>query len=529
MSTPSSKIYLCRGVRLTNRYDHTLYFATKEEQDDFFNKKVMTTLTAYSYVRKTWKLKVALPFANVAAVSYLFFTNTDDGKKYYYFVNNVEYVNDQTTALDLELDVIQTYLFDMKLLPCYVEREHSESDEIGANTIEEGLEIGEYIINNRDTVNLTSDPRIMIAATIDINEAYIRENDLAILGARYCNTFGAFEITATKLSDSNKLASMLYTLNARGKIDTIFNMWQYPGELLTTSKRDFADGLFAEYVTGQNNDFTHVTTARPSNLNGYVPKNKKLFQYPYCYIYATNNNGGSAVYRYELFTNPDAPTFNVRGSFLPPACVKLTPKDYRSAEYNHEEGLMLDNFPVCSWNSDSYKLWLAQNQNAQNMGFAMAGVKIAGGLATTLLTGGVAAGVGVGTAASGAMDIANQLAQRADKDIQPPQARGTVSGSYNYANNLSTFCFYHRTIDSYHARMIDDFFTMYGYATRTVKVPNISSRPRWNYVKTVGSNVYGNFAQEDITKINSIFDHGVTFWKAHSTMGEYSGDNSPTT
>ena len=44
---------------------------------------------------------------------------------------------------------------------------------------------------------------------------------------------------------------------------------------------------------------------KPTKLDGYTPKNKKLLTYPYCYMLLTNNSGGSAVYKYELFNNPD--------------------------------------------------------------------------------------------------------------------------------------------------------------------------------------------------------------------------------
>lgn len=40
---------------------------------------------------------------------------------------------------------------------------------------------------------------------------------------------------------------------------------------------------------------------KASSLNGYVPINKKLLTYPYCYLLGSNNNGNSNVYLYEKF------------------------------------------------------------------------------------------------------------------------------------------------------------------------------------------------------------------------------------
>ena len=42
---------------------------------------------------------------------------------------------------------------------------------------------------------------------------------------------------------------------------------------------------------------------KPSTLDGYTPKNKKLLTFPYCFLLVSNNNGNSNVYHYEKFTS----------------------------------------------------------------------------------------------------------------------------------------------------------------------------------------------------------------------------------
>jgi hypothetical protein len=88
------------------------------------------------------------------------------------------------------------------------------------------------------------------------------------------------------------------------------------------------------------------------------------------------------------------------------------------------------------------------------------------------------------------------------------------------------------------ARVIDDYFTMYGYATNRVKVPNRTARPYWNYIKTEGCNIgpttdeWGNktYLPTDVgSEIMCIYDHGITFWNPQCEVGKYSlYDNSPT-
>lgn len=530
MSTPATNIYLCSGVPLNNRYDHTFFFHSASNQLSYFNSKVVRTLTDYSYVRKTWNLKVAATMEDARVWSYLFFRN-GTGKRYFYFINQIEYINDNAVELSLELDVMQTYMFDWTIRPCYVEREHSVNDVWGENTVDEGLEVGDLITANREAVDLSSNMAVMIASTFDIIDYYIKAGttEKPRYGWIYDNIYSGYQISICPRFDSENgalwenISEVINYLDSKGKSDAIVTMWLYPENLVVMNTGEF-DYFPIRYAV-QSAHLTHTAFDRPTTIDGYKPKNQKVLQYPYCFMYVTNNNGGAAVYHYEKF-GTDNRTFSIQGNIAPDAMVRLIPVDYKGVSHNYDESLTLSNFPMCAWSNDLYKLWLAQNQNQQNLGFAMGALKIVGGVATAVASSGVGTAAGVGLIASGAADIAGQLAQRADKEIQPPQSRGSATGSHNVSRGLHKFDFYHKTIDAYHAEMIDNYFSMYGYATRKVKVPNVDSRPSWNYVKTVGSNVTGNFAVEDLNRINAIFDRGVTFWHV-ADVGNYSLNNQP--
>lgn len=544
MSTPATSIYLCSGVPLNNKYDHTLYFSDAAAQLEYFESKVDRTLIDYSYVRKSWNLKVAATMEDARKWSYLFFRN-GTGKRYFYFINQCEYINDNAVELTLEMDVMQTYMFEWTLRPCFVEREHSVYDYFGMNTVDEGLDTGELRIEAVQGADL-GDQCIIIASTIDLLDFLYHDRETAVKGLYYDNIFTGLSLIAIRYNNSRLFLgpTLLTKLETHGKMDTIFTMWQYPEKLIDIYAYNTASEQYGGYVN-KGKYYDVKVEHNLTTIDGYRPRNKKLFQYPYSVLYVSNNQGGASVYRYEYFSEV-APTdtwqsiyFRVKGNISPDAVVKITPKDYKDMEFNYDESFSMGNFPLCTWNSDTYKMWLAQNQNQQNFATDMNKLKIAGGVAAiaggiagTVLTGGAGAGVGVGAItagvgmiASGASNIASQLAQNADRDIQPPQAHGNYSGSYNVSQGLQTFLFYQKTVDAQHAKMIDDYFTMYGYATKKVKVPNISSRPAFNYVKTINSNIGGNFCMEDLQKINGIFDKGITFWKSDD-IGNYSLGNS---
>jgi hypothetical protein len=78
-----------------------------------------------------------------------------------------------------------------------------------------------------------------------------------------------------------------------------------------------------------------------------------------------------------------------------------------------------------------------------------------------------------------------------------------------------------------YASMIDDYFTMYGYAVRNTLTPNMNARANFTYVKTKGCIVHCNCPAEDARAIEEMFDNGIRFWKNHNNIGNYNLPNAP--
>lgn len=540
MSAPQSVIHICAGVRLDNRYEHTIYFATAEAQQEFFAGKVVKTFSAYSFLRKSWNIKVQATLHEARSWNYLFFRNGTGQKVYYYFINNIEYINESTVELALEMDVIQTHLFNFQLLPCFVERQHTVSDEIGEHTVDEGLEVGEMTSKKK----VTLDPGrlcIMVMCTTNPN-AVTKEQAVNALPYMYNRVFSGVKIWAISPDKWQAWANQLENLDGIGKTDAIVAMWMYPMGLVTLGgEATWNDADIASPVEGavsmDSNILTHSAGTMPTDLDGYTPRNNKLFCYPYNFLYCTNNQGSSAVYRYERFSD-GLNRFVMSGSLAPDGGVHLTPLNYNGLAQNYHEGMTLGNFPTCAWDSDVYKLWLAQNQGSNFMGMATGALKIVGGVAGAVASAGLiptgvgavpgvaGAGAGIATAVSGAQQIAGMLAQAHDKEIVPAQAKGGFSSSVNITNNQHAFTMYFKTLTAEMARIIDNYFTLYGYKLNRVFTPNIHARKSYTYVKTVGCQIQGGMCTEEMVKIEAIFDKGITFWTNGNKIADYSQDNS---
>ena len=530
MSTPQSKIFICSGVPLNNRYEHTIFFGSVTAQQQYFAAKVVRTLAAYSYLRKTWPLKVEATLEETNTWTYLLLSNPYDQNRtekfYYYFINSVEYVNDHTVELQLELDVMQTYMFDYELLPCFVERQHTPTDEPGEHTVEEGLDVGEYIINGEETLPL-SELCIMVMSTYDLEQTNA-DQTRKFAGGITDGCFTGLNINAVKYSDWAKLALKLNELDGAGKSDGIVSMWMYPKNMIKLSDgADWSEDTTFHLVGTVEPMFTE--TARPSTVNGYTPKNNKLLGYPYSFMYATNNLGEAATFRYERFGDPTACILRTIGAVGAGGGIRTYALNYNGEQHAYEHGVSLMDWPTCAWNQDVYKLWLAQNQNQHSLSMLTSGIKVVGGLAATLFSGGVGAAAGLGAAATGGMEIANHLAQKADRAIQPPEAKGVTSASINVACTFQSIDVKRKSITREYAEIIDNYFTMYGYKINRVQAPERNARKAFTYVKTIGCHIKSNLCNEDTVKIESVYDSGITFWRDGDRMCDYTQDNSPET
>lgn len=171
MTSRDSWIRLCNIPELPNDYSHTYDFTTQEKQKEFFISKTDALYSNVQYIKKDQSIKVPMHYDNLKSyVNYCFFCNgsepTDD-KIYYAFINDMEYINENTTKLYLQLDVIQTYMFDFNLRPSYVDRMHVDrwqfNGDLATEIEPEDLEFGEHIQLSKDNIYRYDDQYLMIS------------------------------------------------------------------------------------------------------------------------------------------------------------------------------------------------------------------------------------------------------------------------------------------------------------------------------------------------------------------------------
>ena len=511
---PQTNIKILRNVPLDESYDHTVYFANATAQYTAFQEYVKYNLNNYSYQRvKRGYARVGIKAENLYDCNYMMFQNTAFGNKWFYaFIKSVEYINNETSQIEFDIDQMQTWAFNYELEQCWVDREHSEHDTMFENCVPENVELGEYIIDN----SFHSDMSEMYVGMLRSEQV----DGSPATGTTRNGVYTALGITGAIVpTDTNSLNQYISDYINAGREDSIRHIFQYPrfmGDATATSPA-------TRTVTyGMN----HTT------LDGYTPKNRKLFTYPYNFLLCSNNAGETAEYKWEDWGSwENAGKFEIKGTFIPTPQTFCYPTSYRRKAKDYDSGITLSNFPQCAWIGDAYQQWLAQNKNQAVMSIVSTGISSLVSLASTPYTGGMGAVAGAAGLVSTGMKVANTVAKVSDLKNTPPQVHGqTQTDSLNVGIGRVGYTFQQICVRRDFATIIDEYFSCYGYKTNRLKVPNTHSRPYWNYVKTIGCCLKGvnGLPADDAKKICSIFDNGITFWKNIGTVGNYSLNNAPT-
>lgn len=505
--TPNSRVYLL-DTPLDNKYKHQIHFETLDAQRAYFESCIKHSYEGVTFQRKDNVIRVENHIDYLWDSNYVMYQNTQYGAKWFYaFITKMEYVNDRTTDVYIETDVYQTWLFNTVIKPSFVVREHVADDTIGKHLLDEGLATGEYTTSGYLPSNKMGLPWNILAVSDNspMGNSEISGNMYSgvVTGLTYYpfpnNTAGIDWLkdtiaayTAAGKADAIVMIFTVPKLVGNG-IPALYSDW-FPGQVLTSTDQNWSDTL--------------IIDKKLDNVGGYVPRNNKLYTYPYKFLYMTNGGGQSAQYRYENFPNTSM-EFNISGTLMPNPPIMIKPVAYKgdgSAVY--EEGLILEGFPLCSWTTDMYAAWFAQNSASTAVALVGTGAAIVGGMATGNM---LALGGGI-------LGISRELAEIYKATIQPDQAKGQAgSGSLLFGDLVLDFRFTHFSIKAEFAKRIDDFFTMYGYKVNTLKVPEIHSRQNWNYVQTIDINIDGTLPAEDMNRLKRAYDEGITLW--HTTSG----------
>lgn len=553
---PNSIIDLYSGIPLDPDYNDTAYFTSSAEQTKYFDEtnKRIQRLTEVSYVRRTKNTIRFTPnnWSMVIHCNYLRFSNTRFENKWFYaFVTKCEYINNSTCEITFSIDVMQTWFFGdnqhIGIKNSFVIRQHDPVDYIGDNIEPEPIELSEYVSNGHPT-ELAFNQTAHIVAIVDTNYQ-----------------------TSGSLQGGVYSGATLYYYTSVGSITNKINEYlQHPESVLAIYSVPRIDGMDDGTKLGNFQGVGGQVKAPNIGKNdtldkGYKPRNKKCYTYPYTFLRAFTFEGNYADFRYEFFEGE--PMFGINACYVQPVKSVIMPFNYKQSTGvgipYATEGLSISSYPVCSWNSDTYATWVAQNSVPMNnltkaqedkistrtnatskdqlldIGSGIIG-GVLGALSANPLqaTGSIISGIESALSS----DISNKAQNKISNidfntsmqnakytaSVQADTIHGTIgSGNVSFAMGRPGYYTVRMTQPIATMKKIDAYFDMYGYAVNRLSYVNLTARPHWTYCRVSDIQLANpSMPSDELSEIKAIFENGIRFWIKMDELGNFSLDNS---
>jgi hypothetical protein len=574
MVAPNTQVRLLQNVPFFNSYKHTRDFTNLEEQTNYFLSKTGHTFTDFTYQREENSIKVPVEIDELYHSNYVMYQNTAYTDKWFYgFITRKEYVNPKVTRVYFEIDVFQTWQFQIQYKPCHVVREHrtrwNTNGTPVVNTQDEGLDYGteyetvqvaKYIPYGKVFFLVIVCSQTMHGGTADTPEITPVLNGSPQPLTYYIHPF-KMDGTSPKvtldgtLQTISPIASVLKNLYKQtDAVNNIVSLYiteylgidiPYSNDTLQLSMSNFDPVTIQDY----ENDLSMTTLylkkistyqIKTANLgdkySGYTPVTEsKLLMYPYTVLILDDLKGNRLELKNEYIGSPNI-SFSVKGSIGTTNKVAYQINDYLTsgtpdhvADIGLEFSLINNNPNDVPIITDLLSAYLQGNknslQNQQNQILFRGLTGAVGGLVGGIARGGLG-GLGSGATEMG-MSLANTyfdaqtlLAKQKDIDNTPPSISNMGGNTaFDYGNDHKGLYIIKKQITGEYRKKLTDFFKMYGYKVNELKTPSFKTREHFNYIQTLGCFLTGSIPQTDILKLQSIFDNGITIWH-----GDYVGD-----
>ena len=527
----TGKIWLAKNIKMDKNYKSVLgYTEAQMLQLITDNSNLVYYDNKYTFIRDKGTIQVNCKYEDAVECNYMAFQNTDYSLKYFFaFIDEVKYLSENACEIVYTVDIWSTWWEYWSYKACFVLREHVVDDTVGANTVPENIELGEYICEQPKT-EILEDPNhyIIIVAVTGFPSDSFQSNSVVVYNGI---ASGLYYIAVDRLN----LYKLLQLYAKTGRNDYIYAIYMCPDDLPSyvggTTYTWTLDSVTAtvKYLTTSNTSdwLKTLTGTMPTTVGHRTPVNKKLFTYPYSYMILDNHTGISQPFYYEDFKslegqpNTKEIKFRIYAALGIGMSMKAFPMNYKTQQFNYEYGIALSKLPVCSWISDAFTNYLTQQS-----------VNFASNLISTgvqLLSGKVLGGI------SSIMNSVSQVYQHA---IVPDQSQGNLGSSdINFSmDSTGGLSLLYMSLRPEYSLRIDQYFTRMGYAVNTVKVPNVSHRQNYNYVQIAEEenvaypNNHNNLGipAKALDEINTMFRNGITIWNNHANFGDYSVSNNIT-
>ncbi len=505
----NSNIIIAKGIKLDKSYMNCLTLSNDELLNVLNSSRHYVAIANnFSFIRSNGRISTPFTYQQCLTCNYMAFQNPDyDNKWFFAWIDNAVYKGDRCTEIEYTIDHFSTWYGYWNVSNCLVEREHAVDDTVGANTYPEPVQLGaDYVCTNTgifklgDTGNSTMYWGMLVTGGSDKESPTY--SDISVYNGVVSGLHAVMGIPCT---DTAAIMSLVKPYIENGVENRIVRMFQYPR-------------LLGDAVSATTAWSGSMEVPANTDLDGYVPKNKKLLTFPYKFLRLSTSDGDSIDLHFELFNDG---SIILRGTLFPTSQFKAYPYNYGGVENDYSKSVFINTDVEVAWTGDAYKQWLANSKVSEGLGFA---VKTVGNIGQIVAGGttGNAAMIAAGTIGLGesVVSVANDvsIARNQSSKVHGSQngnGLAIAEGSYGFMVQVMS-------IRSEYAKIIDEFFDKYGYATNRYKIPNLTGNDK-NYVKISSDSVigYGDVPAADMNIINDVFRKGVTLYHSHDSIGTF--------
>lgn len=553
-SNPTSEVYFMT-VPFSPDYKNVINFNSKQEQENAFKNLSTKHFTNINIIRNNKQLKIIGDFGDYYQYNYMMFKNPElDNKWWYAFIIDSNYIAKETTIITFEIDVWQTFQFDITYYRSLIERGivPKNDDNYKKWTQPEPLNVDSEYANTEKVFNDNWSPYFCIESIsrlypktvipqIDFEFEYGGKGSGENYSSVYMSPIGTsvdvdkYSKTIEKFGSFNDHRTDILGVRVVPKWVSDSSNWQ-----LTT---DAGDAYYLMKVLNGNNlcifnsDNYNISSSTLSN--GYKPRNKKMLNSLCRGFMVYNLNGFKIILKPELFKT-DIINIDLSTKPIQMTSIRCVIPYYGNAVEKYFDIPYDLSFSV-AYNSNtgiqqSLQVFSAASQIAKGVIGVAGGLGTSGGSSTipvhstyadvpSSITLGNDGGVvknplsvagGVGDILNGGVSLVQALSTKSG-------GSSSVTDLLHYRNALMTLQLdeYNPSIEN--CKVIDQFLDMYGYSiNETGNILDwINTRSNWNYIKTNNCNlkIKGNATYEQILK--NMFNNGVTIWHGLNAFGVY--------
>lgn len=418
--TPITTVQLMNNVPLFPDNTNQIYFDNATHQNQYFTSRVYKTSNNLSYQRDYQVYALQAEYDNtITSCNYLRYRNNNYGNKWFYaFITSIRYVNPNTVYIDFILDAYQTFMFDITWKDCFIERSHVRDDTLGAHTLDEGIHVGNRYSKEVNVSwpgtdvfagNVNVVPIIFLAAAYvfpssgDPTEQIITSN-VQGTPTTLAVWFPNFDVIKTAplfqmqqflklLQNSSKSNAIVASVAipehiARGTWNTMKEIEGAITEVQADPKA-IESGAYLQISIQQFVDSVNATlTLTP--LMSYTPRNKKLYCYPFTYLYCRQIKAENVTIKTEWLPETQPPVGDPDRELKLSLSANISPDSSYFCKVTNANSTSrtltctMAQLPQVATASSTYANWLAGHMASITSGILANGLQIFGGTAATV-------------------------------------------------------------------------------------------------------------------------------------------------